>query len=139
MSRTNCHVVQVEAVHDVEVAVGASQAQMDFVHHRLHVGGTTGSEAPAAEFCHAGVAFRAAFHAALARQQQDVVVVEDFHEIPSSYPGRRRLGQDARADHAHRLAAAGATGQVSPGGMMAVTFTNKAAKEMLTRLSAMLP
>jgi DNA helicase-2/ATP-dependent DNA helicase PcrA len=30
------------------------------------------------------------------------------------------------------------TGQLSPGGLMAVTFTNKAAKEMLTRLSAML-
>ncbi|PKO24309.1 MAG: DNA helicase II, partial [Betaproteobacteria bacterium HGW-Betaproteobacteria-8] len=31
------------------------------------------------------------------------------------------------------------TGQVSPQGLLAVTFTNKAAKEMLTRLSAMLP
>ncbi|MDO5290113.1 MAG: 3'-5' exonuclease, partial [Pseudomonadota bacterium] len=31
------------------------------------------------------------------------------------------------------------TAQVSPGGVLAVTFTNKAAKEMLTRLSAMLP
>ncbi|HEY9097518.1 MAG TPA: UvrD-helicase domain-containing protein [Thiobacillus sp.] len=30
-------------------------------------------------------------------------------------------------------------GQVSPLGMLAVTFTNKAAKEMLTRISAMLP
>ena len=30
-------------------------------------------------------------------------------------------------------------GRISPGGVMAVTFTNKAAKEMLTRLSAMLP
>ncbi len=30
-------------------------------------------------------------------------------------------------------------GMVSPGGVLAVTFTNKAAKEMLTRLSAMLP
>src|SRR5688572_17221919 len=29
--------------------------------------------------------------------------------------------------------------QVSPGGVLAVTFTNKAAKEMLTRLGAMLP
>jgi DNA helicase-2/ATP-dependent DNA helicase PcrA len=32
-----------------------------------------------------------------------------------------------------------ATGQVSPSGLIAVTFTNKAAKEMLTRISAMLP
>jgi DNA helicase-2/ATP-dependent DNA helicase PcrA len=31
------------------------------------------------------------------------------------------------------------TGQVSPNGLLAVTFTNKAAKEMLSRLSAMLP
>ena len=31
------------------------------------------------------------------------------------------------------------TGQVSPMGLLAVTFTNKAAKEMLTRLTAMLP
>jgi len=31
------------------------------------------------------------------------------------------------------------TGQISPGGVLAVTFTNKAAKEMLTRLSSMLP
>lgn len=31
------------------------------------------------------------------------------------------------------------TGQISPMGLMAVTFTNKAAKEMLTRLTAMLP
>ncbi len=31
------------------------------------------------------------------------------------------------------------TGQVTPAGVMAVTFTNKASKEMLTRLGAMLP
>jgi len=31
------------------------------------------------------------------------------------------------------------TGQIGPHGILAVTFTNKAAKEMLTRLSAMLP
>ncbi|HSW04132.1 UvrD-helicase domain-containing protein [Aquabacterium sp.] len=38
-----------------------------------------------------------------------------------------------------RIAWLMSTGQVSPGGLMAVTFTNKAAKEMLTRLQAMLP
>ncbi len=31
------------------------------------------------------------------------------------------------------------TGRVTPGGLLAVTFTNKAAKEMATRLGAMLP
>ncbi|MGQ0510118.1 MAG: UvrD-helicase domain-containing protein [Betaproteobacteria bacterium] len=31
------------------------------------------------------------------------------------------------------------SGKVSPGGLLAVTFTNKAAREMFTRLSAMLP
>jgi DNA helicase-2/ATP-dependent DNA helicase PcrA len=31
------------------------------------------------------------------------------------------------------------SGHVTPGGVLAVTFTNKAAREMLTRLSAMLP
>jgi len=31
------------------------------------------------------------------------------------------------------------TGQVSPGGVLAVTFTNKAAKELMTRLTSMLP
>jgi DNA helicase-2/ATP-dependent DNA helicase PcrA len=31
------------------------------------------------------------------------------------------------------------TGQVSPAGILAVTFTNKAAKEMMTRLASMLP
>jgi DNA helicase II / ATP-dependent DNA helicase PcrA len=31
------------------------------------------------------------------------------------------------------------TGQISPMGLMAVTFTNKAAKEMLTRLTTMMP
>ncbi len=38
-----------------------------------------------------------------------------------------------------RIAYLISTGAVSPHGLLAVTFTNKAAKEMLTRLSAMLP
>ncbi|MEI7612691.1 MAG: UvrD-helicase domain-containing protein [Betaproteobacteria bacterium] len=38
-----------------------------------------------------------------------------------------------------RIAWLVSTGQVSPHGVLAVTFTNKAAKEMLARLSAMLP
>jgi DNA helicase-2/ATP-dependent DNA helicase PcrA len=38
-----------------------------------------------------------------------------------------------------RIAYLISTGTVSPHGILAVTFTNKAAKEMITRLSAMLP
>jgi len=38
-----------------------------------------------------------------------------------------------------RIAYLISTGQVSPAGVLAVTFTNKAAKEMVTRLSSMLP
>src|SRR4051812_36556436 len=38
-----------------------------------------------------------------------------------------------------RIAGLMTPGQVTPGGVMAVTFTNKAAKEMMTRLGAMLP
>ncbi len=38
-----------------------------------------------------------------------------------------------------RIAYLISTGAVSPHGLLAVTFTNKASKEMLTRLSAMLP
>src|SRR5512141_2544369 len=38
-----------------------------------------------------------------------------------------------------RIAYLISTGQVSPSGVLAVTFTNKAAKEMVTRLAAMLP
>ena len=38
-----------------------------------------------------------------------------------------------------RIAYLISSGAVSPHGVLAVTFTNKAAKEMVTRLSAMLP
>ncbi len=75
-------------------------------------------------------------------------------------PLLRTLNEEQRAavalpaEHALILAGAGSgktrvlttriawllsTGQVSPGGLMAVTFTNKAAKEMMTRLGSMLP
>lgn len=79
---------------------------------------------------------------------------------PSASPLLAQLNDEQRAavslppEHALILAGAGSgktrvlttriawllsTGQVSPGGLMAVTFTNKAAKEMMTRLTAMLP
>src|SRR4029079_7775716 len=44
-----------------------------------------------------GIALAAALHAALARQQQDVVVVEDFHGEPDSTPAFTRSGSPGRA------------------------------------------
>jgi DNA helicase-2/ATP-dependent DNA helicase PcrA len=83
-----------------------------------------------------------------------------FPEADAASPLLQNLNPEQRAavtlpnEHALILAGAGSgktrvlttriawllsTGQVSPGGVMAVTFTNKAAKEMMTRLQAMLP
>ncbi|HTH78682.1 MAG TPA: UvrD-helicase domain-containing protein [Ramlibacter sp.] len=83
-----------------------------------------------------------------------------FPEVAADSPFLQNLNAEQRAavtlpaEHALILAGAGSgktrvlttriawllsTGQVSPGGVLAVTFTNKAAKEMLTRLQAMLP
>jgi DNA helicase II / ATP-dependent DNA helicase PcrA len=83
-----------------------------------------------------------------------------FPEVDAASPLLQNLNPEQRAavtlpnEHALILAGAGSgktrvlttriawllsTGQVSPGGVMAVTFTNKAAKEMMTRLQAMLP
>ena len=80
--------------------------------------------------------------------------------VAGESPLLRGLNEEQRAavllpsEHALILAGAGSgktrvlttriawllqTGQISPGGLMAVTFTNKAAREMLTRLSALLP
>ncbi|MEY2800643.1 MAG: putative helicase, partial [Pseudomonadota bacterium] len=86
--------------------------------------------------------------------------VSPFSTAAPDAPLLRQLNEEQRAavvlpaEHALILAGAGSgktrvlttriawllsTGQVSPGGVMAVTFTNKAAKEMMTRLGAMLP
>ncbi|HXE50742.1 MAG TPA: UvrD-helicase domain-containing protein [Ramlibacter sp.] len=83
-----------------------------------------------------------------------------FPEVDAAFPLLQSLNPEQRAavtlpnEHALILAGAGSgktrvlttriawllsSGQVSPGGVMAVTFTNKAAKEMMTRLGAMLP
>jgi DNA helicase-2/ATP-dependent DNA helicase PcrA len=83
-----------------------------------------------------------------------------FPEVADSSPLLQNLNPEQRAsvtlpnEHALILAGAGsgktrvlttriawllATGQIGPGNVLAVTFTNKAAKEMMTRLGAMLP
>jgi DNA helicase II / ATP-dependent DNA helicase PcrA len=83
-----------------------------------------------------------------------------FPEVAADSPLLQHLNPEQRAavtlpnEHALILAGAGSgktrvlttriawllsTGQIGPGNVMAVTFTNKAAKEMMTRLTAMLP
>src|SRR3569623_336566 len=83
-----------------------------------------------------------------------------FPDVAAESPFLQTLNPEQRAagtrpaEHALILAGAGSgktrvlttriawlisTGQVGPGGVLAVTFTNKAAKEMLTRIQAMLP
>ena len=83
-----------------------------------------------------------------------------FPEVAADSPLLQHLNPEQRAavtlpaEHALILAGAGsgktrvlttriawllATGQIGPGNVLAVTFTNKAAREMMTRLSAMLP
>ena len=83
-----------------------------------------------------------------------------FPEVETDSPLLQNLNPEQRAavtlpnQHALILAGAGSgktrvlttriawllsTGQISPGGVLAVTFTNKAAKEMMTRLGALLP
>ncbi|MEJ6022519.1 UvrD-helicase domain-containing protein [Ramlibacter sp. PS4R-6] len=83
-----------------------------------------------------------------------------FPEVAADSPFLANLNPEQRAavtlppEHALILAGAGSgktrvlttriawlisTRQAGPGGVMAVTFTNKAAKEMMTRIQAMLP
>ena len=91
-------------------------------------------------------------------------MLDDFFPVPSPEADASPLLRDLNpeqlaavtlpAEHALILAGAGSgktrvlttriawllqTGQASPAEVLAVTFTNKAAKEMLTRLSALLP
>ena len=78
----------------------------------------------------------------------------DSSPLLSSLNPEQRAAVTLPAEHALILAGAGSgktrvlttriawllqNGYVSPGGILAVTFTNKAAKEMMARLSAMLP
>jgi hypothetical protein len=74
-------VVEVEAVHHIEVTVLRQPDADRFVDHGFHVGRHhRDAEPPPAELG-AGITFRTALDAALARQQQDVLVVEYFHGV----------------------------------------------------------
>ena len=76
-------VVQVKAVHHIKVAVLRQPDADGLIHHRLHIGRHDGQAEFASTEFHTGITFRAAVHAALAGQQQNIVVVKNFHG-PSS-------------------------------------------------------
>ena len=72
-------VVQVKPVHHVKVAVLRQPFANRLVHHGFHVGGHHWQPELAPPQFYARVAFRAALHPAFAGQQEDVVVVKNFH------------------------------------------------------------
>ncbi|GGP28228.1 UvrD-helicase domain-containing protein [Silvimonas amylolytica] len=76
------------------------------------------------------------------------------HPLTASLNPEQRAAVELPPEHALILAGAGSgktrvlttriawllsTGQISPAGLLAVTFTNKAAKEMMARITAMMP
>lgn len=76
------------------------------------------------------------------------------HALSAKLNPQQAAAVELPAEHALILAGAGSgktsvlttriawllsTGQISPSGLLAVTFTNKSAKEMLSRITAMLP
>jgi hypothetical protein len=73
-------VVEVEAVHHVEVTVLRQPGADGLVDHRFHVGRHRRNAEAAAAEGDAGIALRTAFHHAFAREQEDVVVVENLHK-----------------------------------------------------------
>ena len=73
------HVVQIKAVHHVKVAIARQPFADGLVHHGFHVGGYYRQAEFAAAQLDAGIAFRTALHPAFAGQQEDVVVVKNFH------------------------------------------------------------
>ena len=70
-------------MHHIKVAVLGQPFANGLIDHRLHIGRHHRQAKAVLAQRDAGVAFRTALHAALARQQKDVVVVENFHG-PSS-------------------------------------------------------
>ena len=72
-------VVEIKAVHDIKIAMAGEPGADAFIDDGLHVGGYHRDAKAAATELHTGIAFGPAVHTALAGQQQNIVVIKNFH------------------------------------------------------------
>ena len=76
-----CQIVQVKTVHDIKIAIFGHPDANVLVDHCFHVGWYHRDAKVAPAQLHTCIAFRPAVNPAFAGQQQNVVVIKNFHGV----------------------------------------------------------